>query len=77
LAPIWKKLSSDANDDNKVAACKPIANAHGIYLEIAVVDCHIESSHHHREEADAGLDSLLYLRNKCSDKTLKSQKLPI
>jgi len=26
---------------------------------------------HHIEEADAGLDRPLYLRNKCSDKTLK------
>jgi len=32
---------------------------------------------HHIEEADAGLDRPLYLRNKCSDKTLKSQKLLI
>jgi len=36
---------------------------------------HITS--HHIEEADAGLDRPLYLRNKCSDKTLKSQKLLI
>jgi len=32
---------------------------------------------HHIEEADAGLDRPLYLRNKCSDKTLKLQNLLI
>jgi len=32
---------------------------------------------HHIQEADAGLDRPLYLRNKCLDKTLKSQKLLI
>jgi len=31
----------------------------------------IIGSSHHIEEADAGLDGPLYLRNKCSDKTLK------
>jgi len=36
---------------------------------------YITSSSHHIEETDAGLDRPLYLRNKCSDKTLKRSAL--
>jgi len=75
----WSNLSNDQRKQKirlylgpmaeTIFASKKISQQHHRGLTSKYI-YHIITSHH-IEEADAGLNRPLYLRNKCSDKTLK------
>jgi len=73
------KYKYSASVDNMIIAlerCNKVRDL-GVIVDskLSFSDHHITS--HHIEETDAGLNRPLYLRNKCSAKTSKSQKLLI